>query len=262
MDSSHQYDTISKKGVNNGLYQSCMKSIRKAHFQANRLRAGLVIAGLFTDIELYREVISLFYIVTSAMERKTKHLASEGDVICKQILELGYNFTPQYESDLEYLYGDNWKEHVYSNEQRSLIIIKYKEKIESATSGIDVIGPCFVLWGALIIGGGAAVMPKIEKLCGSKDACNLFKDVTGPGRLQRRQTFIKVWDSLIIPKNEKDFDDAVMATRECMQYNNDIFTSLQRNPWWWKYLFSTTVVMAGAVSIISFRYLSSMKKSA
>lgn len=143
MDSSHQYDTISKKGVDNGLYQSCMKSIRKAHFQANRLRAGLVIAGLFTDIELYREVISLFYIVTSAMERKTKHLASEGDVICKKILELGYNFTPQYESDLEYLYGDNWKEHVSSNEQRSSIIIKYKEKIESATSGIDVIGPCF-----------------------------------------------------------------------------------------------------------------------
>jgi len=255
-----QFDSISSKGIEDGLYQSCMKSIRNAHFQANRLRAGLVLAGLFTDAELYREVISLFYIVTSTMESKLNKLAKEDDEICKKILELGYNFTPHYESDLQYLYGEDWNDQVEACKNNSAVIMEYKEKIESMKSGIEIIGPCFVLWGALIIGGGAAVMPKVEKLCGSK-ACNLFKDITGPGRMQRRQEFIKVWDSLVDKMNEQDFSTAVKVTEECMQCNNDIFTSLQRNPWWLGYVYAASAVFVGGLSVVSVRWFLSENRS-
>ncbi len=258
------FDKTTEKGTENGLFRACMKAIRSSHQSANRLRAALVVAGLFTDKTVYREVIALFYVATNVMEQKMMTLKEEkGDEICDKLLSLGYRFGPQYEKDLEFLYSDSldWKasiEKVLAGSTEGAR--SYIQKIETMTTGDELAGAAFCLWGALIIGGGAAAKPRVESLCG-KDACRLFESVTGPGRGERKAAFIKTWDSLAIATDKtkgdetKDdgndplsFDTIVSVSKECMAGNNELIISVKRNPWWLKYIVapSVGVVAAGA----------------
>jgi hypothetical protein len=124
------------------------------------------------------------------------------------------------------------------------------------TNGAELAGAAFCLWGALIIGGGAAAKPRVESLC-SKGACNLFESVTGPGRGERKAKFIKIWDSLAVQIEDGDDDDKVVpssssfgkiitVSKECMKGNNELIISVKRNPWWLKYFVSTAVGIMAA----------------
>lgn len=286
------FDKITEKGSENGLFRACMKSIRSAHVSANRLRAALVLAGLFTDKRVYREVIALFYVATDTMEKKIVALKeNEGDEICGKLLSLGYRFGPQYEKDLANLYNDddgnhndnandNWKvavEKVVANATDGARA--YIRAIENMSTGAELAGAAFCLWGALIIGGGAAAMPRVESLCG-KEACHLFESVTGPGRGERKAKLIQLWDSLLeIPDQDGGDDDdndndndsdsgkktdenlkqiVVVVCKDCMQGNNELITSVKRNPWWLKYMVSAAV----AVVSMGISYCLNTKKGA
>ena len=238
------FDKTAAKGVPDGLFQCSMKAIRSAHIRANRMRAGLVVAGLFTDKHLYREVLTLFYIVTKELETKLQQYR-ETDAICAKILSLGYHFTPQYEADLQHLYGESWKEDIALLLERNDVARSYCTKIQAMTSGVELAGAAFCLWGALIIGGGAAAKPRVQALLGGHTTPHVFDSVTGPGRAQRRQNFVSTWDSLATP-GTADFDDIVQNCQDCMQCNNDLITSVKRNPWWLSYLVSAGV---GAVAV-------------
>lgn len=266
------FDKTTEKGAENGLFRACMKAIRSSHKSANRLRAALVLSGLFTDKKVYREVIALFYVATNTMEKKMIALKeNEGDEICNKLLSLGYRFGPEYEKDLQTLYNDSadWKAAVENVVARSTDGARsYIDAIENMTSGVELAGAAFCLWGALIIGGGAAAKPRVESLCG-KEACNLFQSVTGPGRSERKAEFIKTWDSLAVQikcgdndnidetnKDEKDslsspFGKIIDVCKECMQGNNELIISVKRNPWWLKYLLSTAV---GMVAVMIFYF--------
>jgi heme oxygenase len=241
------FENTTNKGEPDGLFRNCMKAIRSAHFKANRLRAGLVVAGLFTDKLIYREVLTLFYVVTKELELKLDLLKNE-DEVCDKISSLGYHFTGQYESDMAALYSpETWRDEVEATAQKSAVTEEYRTKIKAMTKGSELAGAAFVLWGALIIGGGAAVLPRVEKLCG-KEATHLFQDVAGPGRQQRRNKFISTWDTLA--KTDTDeFKAIVEYTKQCMQLNNDIFTSLQSNPWWMFYA-SAGLVAALSMTVV------------
>jgi len=266
------FDKTTEKGVESGLFRACMESIRSAHKSANRLRAALVLSGLFTDKKVYREVIALFYVATNAMEKRMISLKEdEEDEICEKLLSLGYRFGPQYEKDLQTLYDDSgdWKVAVERVVAKSTDGARsYIKTIESMNTGTELAGAAFCLWGALIIGGGAAAKPRVESLCG-KDACQLFESVTGPGRSERKAKFIKIWDSLAdevedggndhIDGNKKDekepslssFGKIIAVSKECMEGNNELIISVKRNPWWLKYIVSTAVgvMAAGALYI-------------
>lgn len=237
------FDKTTSKGAEGGLFQACMKSIRTAHASANRLRTGLVLAGLFTDKTVYREAIVMFYGATKELENKLLEL-KDSDEICAKLLSLGYRFAPAYEKDLESLYSkESWEnevEKVLSSSSREAQA--YIQSIKEMMSGADLAGAAFCLWGALIIGGGAVAQPRVESLCG-KEAIHLFKDVTGPGRGERKTNFIEVWDSLATPEDSR-FAQTVAQCRECMQGNNDLIVSVKKNPWWLKYAFSTVVGVA------------------
>lgn len=256
------FDKTTEKGAENGLFRACMKAIRSAHKSANRLRAALVLAGLFTDKSVYREVIALFYVATNTMEKKMIALKGEnGDEICDKLLSLGYRFGPQYEKDLEILYSDsvNWKlavERVVATSTDGARA--YIKQIENMTTGDELAGAAFCLWGALIIGGGAAAKPRVESLCG-KDVCNLFQSVTGPGRGERKTKFIKTWDSLAVQIEDKEdenidgkdpvsssFRKIVAVSKECMEGNNELIVSVKRNPWWLKYFLIPALGVLGA----------------
>jgi hypothetical protein len=285
------FDKTTEKGEEEGLFRACMKSIRNAHKSANRLRSVLVLSGLFTDVKVYREVVVLFYAATDAMETKMIALKEDGgDEICDKLLSLKYRFAPQYEKDIRTLYNlddddddDDDDGSNTNNTTLKLTVEKVLEKstdgakayiktIENMSSGTEIAGAAFCLWGALIIGGGAVAMPRVQSLCG-KDACHLFHDVTGPGRYERKTKFIQMWDSLTKDaKNKNDdgkkdnnnngeksfeFDLIVTTCQECMEGNNELITSVKINPWWLKYIVSTAVA---TVSVVAFYYLQKGQK--
>lgn len=270
------FDKTTEKGEEEGLFRACMKSIRNAHKSANRLRSVLVVSGLFTDVKVYREVIVLFYAATNAMETRMLALKDEeGDEICDKLLSLGYRFAPQYEKDIKTLYnldddGNNTNADLKLTVEKVLLkstdgAKAYIETIENMSSGTELAGAAFCLWGALIIGGGAMAMPRVQSLCG-KDACHLFRDVTGPGRSERKTKFIQMFDSLTKDEKNNDekkdtnnddgksfkFDRIVTTCQECMKGNNELMTSVKINPWWLKYIVSTAVA---TVSVVAFYYL-------
>jgi len=227
------------------------------------------LAGLFTDKHVYREILTCFYVITREMEWKLDELSKKkNDVVCRKILSLGYRFTPQYEKDMEVLWSiddhgadadgtKGWKERVEAFASSNAVVGEYRDHIRRMDSGEEVAGATFVLWGALIIGGGAVAYPRAKKLVDEK-ACNVFSQVIGPGREDRKRQFASVWETLATPNTKgvdvdggsgndgKQFDQIVLSCRTCMQYNNDIFSSLQRNPWWTKYLISSAI---GAISV-------------
>jgi hypothetical protein len=248
------FNKTTEKGVEDGLFQESMKSIHSGHVRSNRLRAGLVVAGMFTDKSLYAEVVSLFYVVTKELELKLESMASgKNDEICKRILSLGYHFTEEYEKDLSFLFSDEaWQNKVEIVAKKSPAVVAYRELIQRMSTGSEVAGAAFVLWGALIIGGGAMAMPRVEKLCG-KEATHLFQAVTGPGREERKKKFIQLWDSLAEARTP-EFAAIVSNCQQCMQYNNTVFTSIHRTPWWLPYVISGLVAVgSSAVYFLSWR---------
>lgn len=246
-DEAKLFDKITTKGQEGGLFQACMKAIRTAHFRSNRTRAVLVIAGLLTDKKIYRDVLSIFYAVTKEVEIKMQAFAADNDTISKKLLALKYHFTPLYEKDLACLYDNSsdWKDEVEAVVNRSVAAVAYRDKIRGMTSGVELAGATFCLWGALIIGGGAVAMPRIRSAFGP-DAVHLFQDVTGPGREQRRRNFIQTWDSLVADEGPA-FHMIVQSSQECMQGNNNVLSTLPRNPWWLPLVGS---VVVGALSVV------------
>lgn len=240
------------KGKEDGLFQACMKAIRSAHFRSNRVRALLVVAGLFTDKAVYREVLSIFYCVTKEVEVKLRLLLKEGDEISKKLLSLGYSFAGQYEQDLEYLYGTkDWMERTETAVQRNKAATDYREKVRSMKTGAEMAGAVFVLWGALIIGGGAAAMPRVKSRFG-EEAVHLFQDVSGPGREKRKSDFVQIWDSLA-ESSSAEFAQIVRAAQDCMQCNNDVLSSLARNPWWLPYIIAALVGLTSVAATVIYR---------
>jgi len=265
-DEGKIFDQTTAKGLPNGLFQASMKAIRKAHFQANRLRAFLTLTGLFTDKRIYREVIAIFYLLTNELETKLQVYAKQGDAVAQKIQALGYQFSKGYEQDLKYLYDhdEDWKEHAQKALQNNAAAVLYLSYLQHATTSHDLAGAAFVLWGALIIGGGAVAMPRVKSAYG-EDATHLYQPVVGPGRDQRKREFIACWDSLAEPQNSssssssssnssEDFDKMVQASHECMQGNNNILSTIAYNPWWMPYAAAGVVlVLSMAVSFIRHR---------
>lgn len=251
-DEGKIFDTTTAKGVENGLFRACMKAIRSAHFKSNRIRAILVVTGLFTDVRVYRDVISIFYFLTAELEDKLEeNAAKKDDNIAQQIWNLGYRFTRGYEKDLAYLYKDDkdWKKLARQTLEANPAAVAYLKRLQGMTDSEELSGAAFVLMGALIIGGGAAAMPRVKSRYGDK-ATHLFQPVAGPGRDQRKRDFIACWDSLA-PPDTPGFDTIIASSKDCMQGNNDVLATLARNPWWLYYAIAGTVGI-GSIAVALF----------
>jgi hypothetical protein len=243
---SKAYDKItSTKGMEDGLFRCCMKAIRSGHVQSNRLRMGIVVAGMFTDKIMYRDIISCFYAVTVVAERKMYELAKLGDPICIKLVTYNFNRTQNYEQDLQKLFlltiktkNDNvedWKKHVDTIVENNKATKEYINRIENAIDGTDIAAVLFVLWGGLIIGGGAIAMKRISKLCGN-DCVHLYDNINYECNIEREQNkeqFYILYDSLATV-DETNFHTIVNKCTNYMNCNNTIFVTFQRNPWWYQ----------------------------
>lgn len=269
-----QTDAIRNQGRVNGLFRACMDAIRSPHTLGQTLRNAALATGLLTDRNCYAELLGQFYVATASLEKRIDELLlqSEQDkdqktssyLLLRQVNGLGYRFTQGYERDLEFLLGsDNWRKIL--NSWTTKPALEYARELEVADES-KLVAAAFILWGPLIIGGGAALKPRVEKSFGS-GATNVFKDVIGPsggGRAGRRSKFIEVFDQLLdseaISDEEKKelFDSIVGHAAKCMAKNNEMMMAVRQRPWFTKYVWSG---LAAALAIIVWNMTSRSSKN-
>lgn len=266
LSEAEQTDRVSKLGRGNGLFKQCMDEIKSSHSVGQALRSAALAAGALSDIHSYTELLGQFYVATKALELRIDEILKseeeEMDLNCKDdspkseklsklklVKSLGYRFSGGYESDLTFLLGENWRSKV--KEMTTDPAKEYIQRIQGANE-IDLVAAAFILWGPLVIGGGAALKPRVKNSFG-EGATNVFKDVVGTangGRSERRRKFIATYDGLldgeINDEEEKMHCEAIVkACGEYMSMNNAMMLSVKKSPWWSKY------VWAGVVTIFA-----------
>ena len=267
-----QTENIRNQGRVNGLFRACMDAIRTPHTIGQALRNATLAAGLLTDRNCYAELLGQFYVATAALEKRMDELLMD-DVngkdeakylLLKKVKGLGYAFRKGYELDLEFLLGSNWRNILHSWTCKAAN--DYARELEVAEES-KLVAAAFILWGPLVIGGGAALKPRVEKAFGV-GATHVFKDVTGPsggGRSGRRCKFIEVYDELLDSEKSDDrrkelFDSIVMETGKFMAMNNDMMMAVRQRPWFTKYVWAG---FAGILAILVWKFslLSSKKET-
>jgi hypothetical protein len=118
-----------------------------------------------------------------------------------------------------------------------------------------------VVWGGLIIGGGAVAKRRIVKLCGT-DCVHLYENINYDCPVEERQfykeQFYQLYDSLASLDNKNDenetklFHEIVQLCREYMDHNNTIFTTFQRDPYWYQPLTYAMIATIGILLAYSF----------
>jgi len=195
----------------------------------------------------------------------SKDDTSSALLVAKVKKKLGYSFKLGYEQDLLALLGSDWKNIIQSWTTEPTK--RYIQRMETATY-VECAAAAFILHGPLIIGGGAMLKPRVEKAFG-EDAMHVFEDVIGTargGRSSRRKDFIKLYNTLLDRKEEKDSEaskeiascqinsnssDArcsaiVHACGEFIQLNNEMMLAVRQAPWWRKYVKASLVAAASA----------------
>jgi hypothetical protein len=254
---------VRDQGVENGLFRACMDTIERSHAVGQGLRTAMLAAGLMTDRRCYGELLGQFYLCTAALERALASVAVRpgGEPLSERLLSLGYAFTAPYEADLAALFGDadgkDWRATVERLQVPT--VQRYVEEIEAAGAagdGATLAAATFILWGPLVIGGGAALSPTVKRQFG-RECTHVFEQVTGAGRSDRRSAFIRCYDTLLEPFGDDDQGSAARhrIVQQCsrfMDMNNALMTECKERPWWTTYLLAAA---AAATAVGYWRWL-------
>ena len=261
------YDATTSKGKPNGLFRACMEAIRSSHHEARQIRTALILVGLFTDPELYKEWLSVFYIVNLELEEKLKSADFEESLrddkneltILKKMQKLGekYYFSELYEQDLQLLWGASTRDKLLAKVDSCLAnkpnAREYRSVVKGMTKASELSGALFCLWGVFIVGGGAMARQRALKMCG-EDGVNVYKNVAGPGREKRKGDFIELWDGLA-ENGTSEFEAAKDSSDVCMKLMNATIKDLSANPWWLKWVSLSTLAVVGGSIAIAAHYL-------
>ena len=140
------------------LYGRMMKSISSGHDRANRMRM-LKLPLIFTEQKLYAGAIAQFYWLSDALEAQLRRHADHPMVA--KVAELGLCVTPGYASDLKELYGEGWREVALA--ARTPATASYVAVLEAADP-VSLVAAAFILYGALVVGGGKATQAKVRRV--------------------------------------------------------------------------------------------------
>jgi len=264
------YDNTTKKGKPNGLFRACMEAIRSSHHEARQIRTALILVGLFTDPELYKEWLSVFYIVNLELEEKMKSVEFEKSLcdeelrILNELQDLGnkYYFSELYEQDLQLLWGVSTREKLLQKVDSCLSnkpnAREYRSIVKGMSTASELAGALFCLWGVFIVGGGAMARQRALKMCG-EDGVNVYKNVSGPGREKRKASFIELWDGLADDIDTTQFKEIEKSSDLCMKLMNATIKDLSANPWWLKYVTVSAVAIVGGSIAIAAAFLQKKK---
>ena len=140
------------------LYGKMMRSISRGHSIGNTIRM-LKLPLIFTSAELYAGAIAQFYFLTAALETALdKH--AEYPMIAR-VRGLGLNLTPGYAADLKELCGKDWRSRA---EQMQTAATKAYVEIVREASPVELTAAAFILYGALVVGGGKMTQAKVRKI--------------------------------------------------------------------------------------------------
>jgi hypothetical protein len=246
-DEREQTDLIRNRGKEGGLFRACMDKIRKSHHYGQLLRQAFIVMGLFTDKMCYAELLAQFYLTTKALEK----IVHERELPCLREVSSYYRFTELYEEDLKHLLGDQWKRRVH-DELASEAAREYVAMIAKECGNGDeaaIVAGIIILWGPLIIGGGAALYPKVKHAYSYK-ATHVLRPIIGPGREKRRNAFIACVDAVASRDGDEveaaRFGRIVECSGRFMEYNNKMMVAVKRRPSWLNY-----ALAGAAISVIA-----------
>jgi len=198
------------------LYGKMMSAIASGHSWGNRLRM-LKLPLIFASSSLYAGAIAQFYFLTEALE---KALGRQQHPVVERVLGLGIVATPGYASDLRELYGTDWCARAEA--EKTHATMAYIKTLEAA-GPVELVAAAFILYGALIVGGGKMTQAKVRKvLPGSKHRLFDIKDDIKLARQEFKATFTAIG---------KDFPEhCETLTREAARYmalNNTVVLSIR-----------------------------------
>eukprot|EP01084_Bolivina_argentea_P121191 214784_1 len=225
------------------LFPKMMKSIKSAHSFGNTIRM-LKFPLILTDTKLYAGAIANFYYLTKTLERRLNSIELKEDEMIQEILKLNlHNTSKGYESDLKQLFGkSDWK---YCSEKCiTNATNKYCNIIQNATV-IQLVSVSFILYGALVIGGGKATQKKVKKIFSSCD--HVLFDVSDDIR-QMRKTFKKCYNN-IGKKYCESQTEIILQSKRFMEMNNSVIFSIRCLPYWWKKALIAIIVIVLSVWI-------------
>lgn len=169
------------------LYGRMMAAIRTGHSFGNTVRM-LKLPLIFTEAELYAGAIAQFYHLSAALEAALRR--HEADPMVARVRSLGLNVTPGYEADLKELYGHEWSSK--AEKAKTPATARYVKDLEQA-SPVELCAAAFILYGALVVGGGKLTQQKVRRVF---PACEHALFDVAPDMAQARASFKAAFTAL------------------------------------------------------------------
>ncbi|GMH64664.1 hypothetical protein TrRE_jg6727, partial [Triparma retinervis] len=200
---------------------SMMAAIRGPHDRGNLL-GFLKLPLIFTSPHLYAGAISQFYILTSLIESGT--LAGAGPMFDLVMSRMNLQpLSPGYESDLLDLLGPSW-----SSISLETMEIEATSSYASQLSSADDCSLCaalFVLYGALVVGGGKQTQRKARKVPMLRGCRHKLFDVD-EDMMKARARFRSAFDELF-EEYPEEREKLVGETRRWMDMNNRVIFGIE-----------------------------------
>ena len=202
------------------LFSKMMIAIQSAHTFGNNIRM-VKLPLIFLDDQLYAGAIANFYWLTRAMEEGLERLKSDWKV--ERVRSLQLHVSPGYEKDLKQLYGkESWL--ASAKAARTPATEAYVKELEEADA-TQIVAAAFILYGALVIGGGRATQAKVKKVFPACD--HLLFDVSGGSMLEVRTSFRECFNNIGKEVSSEIFDELVRLAAYYMSMNNTVVISIR-----------------------------------
>jgi len=217
------------------LYGRMMKAIAAGHTFGNNVRM-VKLPLIFAEQRLYAGAIAQFFWLTETLEAALRRHVDH-PMVARLVKALGLSLTPGYAADLEELYGADWRSQ--AERERTAATSAYCAVLDAA-GPVELVAATFILYGALVVGGGKATQAKVRKVI---PHCRHALFDVAEDMKACRQTFKSTFTA-IGREWPEHFDELVAGAARFMGLNNTVILSIRC--WGWR---ATTVTLAVATGV-------------
>ncbi|GMI37039.1 hypothetical protein TrCOL_g7839 [Triparma columacea] len=211
-----------------------MSSIRSRHSRGNMI-GFLKLPLIFTSPTLYAGAIAQFYLLTLLLE--SGELKGEGPMFRKLKEDLALKpLAPGYASDLSDLLGPSWSAKL--QDLYLPVTLDYASQLKSSSDS-SLCSALFILYGALVIGGGRSTQKRVKKVPALRGCGHVLFDVD-EDMMKARGRFRKAFDELVRDNPEEE-EKLVKEVVRWMGMNNKVVMGIKCTPTWLKTAVLVTV---------------------